>query len=70
MEAANIYADPDKNMRDYLDSIKEVEVNNPYRSKSDTELEDLFIKVQSGTSLLSAKKRQFIIDEVNRRAEL
>ena len=70
MEAANIYADPDKNMRDYLDSISEVEVNNPYRSKSDTELEDLFIKVQSGTSLLSAKKRQFIIDEVNRRAEL
>lgn len=70
MEAARIYADPEKDMNDYLDSISEVEVNNPYRSKSDTELEDLFIKVQSGTSLLSAKKRQFIIDEVNRRAEL
>lgn len=70
MEAARIYADPNKDFNDYLDSISQTEVTNPYRDKRDDELEDLFIQVQSGNSRLSAKKRQFIIDEVNRRAEL
>ena len=70
MEAARIYADPQKDFNDYLDSISDTEVTNPYRDKRDDELEDLFIQVQSGNSRLSAKKRQFIIDEVNRRAEL
>ena len=70
MEAAYEFADPEKDMRDYLNKIKVVEVTNPYRRKSDTELTQLFIEVQSGNSRLSAKKRQFIIDEVNRRAEL
>lgn len=70
MEAARIYADPEKDFEDYLNSISETEVNNPYRGTSDDDLEQLYIKVMSGTSLLSAKKRQAIIDEVNRRAEL
>ena len=70
MEAARIYADPEKDFEDYLNSISETEVNNPYTSTSDDELEQLYIKVMSGTSLLSAKKRQAIIDEANRRAEL
>jgi hypothetical protein len=70
MEAARIYANPEKDFEDYLNSISETEVNNPYTSTSDDELEQLYIKVMSGTSLLSAKKRQAIIDEANRRAEL
>jgi len=70
MEAARIYSDPDKDFDDYLDSISNTEVNNPYSGTSDDDLEELYVKVMSGTSLLSAKKRQAIIDEVNRRAEL
>ena len=70
MEAARIYANPEKDFEDYLNSISETEVNNPYASTPDDDLEQLYIKVMSGTSLLSAKKRQAIIDEANRRAEL
>ena len=70
VEAARIYADPEKDFNDYLDNITATEVTNPYLNKSDDELENLFLEVQSGNSRLSAKKRQFIIDEVNRRAEL
>lgn len=70
MEAARVYADPNKDFNDYLDSIKEKEVTNPYSGKSDDELEQLYLEVMSGNSNLSAKKRQYIIDEANRRAEL
>jgi hypothetical protein len=70
MEAARVYADPNKDFNDYLDSIKQKEVTNPYSGKSDDELEQLYLEVMSGNSNLSAKKRQYIIDEANRRAEL
>ena len=70
MEAARVYADPNKDFNDYLDSIKEKEVTNPYSGKSDDDLEQLYLEVMSGNSNLSAKKRQYIIDEANRRAEL
>ena len=70
MEAARIYADPEKNFEDYLDSLEEVEITNPYNEKSDDELEQLYIQVMSGTSNISVKNRQLIIDEADRRAEL
>jgi len=70
MEAARVYADPNKDFNDYLDSIKQKEVTNPYSGKPDDELEQLYLEVMSGSSNLSAKKRQYIIDEANRRAEL
>lgn len=69
MEAARIYADPDKNFDDYLDSLEKVKVENPYSKKSFEELEKLYIPIMDGTSPLSAKNRQFVIDEVKRRAE-
>ncbi len=70
MEAARIYADPEKNFEDYLDSLEEVEITNPYNEKSDDELEQLYIQVMSGASNISVKNRQLIIDEADRRAEL
>jgi len=70
MEAARIYADPEKNFEDYLDSLEEVQITNPYNEKSDDELEQLYIQVMSGASNISVKNRQLIIDEADRRAEL
>ena len=70
MEAARIYADPEQNFDDYLKSLEEVEISNPYSETPDDELEQLFIQVMSGTSNISVKNRQFIVDEVDRRAEL
>ena len=70
MEAARIYADPEQNFNDYLKSLEEVEISNPYNETPDDELEQLFIQVMSGTSNISVKNRQFIVDEVDRRAEL
>ena len=70
MEAARIYADPEQNFDDYLKSLEEVEISNPYNETPDDELEQLFIQVMSGTSNISVKNRQFIVDEVDRRAEL
>lgn len=70
MEAARIYADPEQNFDDYLKSLEEIEISNPYSETPDDELEQLFIQVMSGTSNISVKNRQFIVDEVDRRAEL
>ncbi len=70
MEAARIYADPDQNFQDYLKSLEKVEITNPYNQTPDDELEQLYIQVMSGTSNISVKNRQFIVDEVDRRAEL
>ena len=70
MEAARIYADPNQNFEDYLDTLEKVEIDNPYKTTSDDDLERLYLEVMSGTSPLSPKQRQFVVDEVARRAEL
>lgn len=71
MKAARIMADPQKDYDDYLDTLENLEVKpNPYKTKSDDDLEQLYIEVMSGTSNLSVKNRQFIVDEADRRAQL
>ncbi len=71
MAAARIMADPQKDYNDYLDTLEDLEVKpNPYKTKSDDDLEQLYIEVMSGTSNLSVKNRQFIVDEADRRAQL
>ena len=64
-----ILADPEKSMADWLATMKEKEVINPYADMSRDDLTDLYLEVERGTSQLSPKNRQFIVDEVNRRAE-
>jgi len=71
MKAARTMADPQKDYDDYLDTLEDLEVKpNPYKTKSDDDLEQLYIEVMSGTSNLSVKNRQFIVDEADRRAQL
>lgn len=71
MAAARIMANPQKDYNDYLDTLEDLEVKpNPYKTKSDDDLEQLYIEVMSGTSNLSVKNRQFIVDEADRRAQL
>ena len=69
IEAARVYADPDKDFNDYLDTLGEVKVQNPYAGTSREQLTKLYLAVQAGTSNLSPKKRQQILDEWDRRAE-
>jgi hypothetical protein len=71
MQAARTMADPQKDYDDYLDTLEDLEGKpNPYKTKSDDDLEQLYIEVMSGTSNLSVKNRQFIVDEADRRAQL
>ena len=71
MAAARIMANPQKDYNDYLDTLENLETKqNPYKTKSDDDLEQLYIEVMSGTSNLSVKNRQFIVDEADRRAQL
>lgn len=72
VEAARYQSDPNLTMKDYVEqmSAKSKEIENPYKTVSDDDLEKLAIEVMSGDSTLSARSRQLIIDEVDRRAGL
>ena len=70
-KAAKYLQNSDNTIEGYIDNIlSKQEVVNNYTETSDDELERLFREVKSGTSNLVPEKRQMIIDEVKRRANL
>ena len=72
VEAARFLSKDGNTMEMYVDQIlgKQDTVENPYKGKSDDELETLYVEVMSGNSTLPPARRQRIIDEANRRAGL
>ncbi len=72
VEAARFLSKDGNTIEMYVDQIlgKQEQVENPYKGKSDDELETLYVEVMSGNSTLAPARRQRIIDEAERRAGL
>ena len=71
LNAARIFANPQKNYDDYLNTLENLEVKpNPYKETPHQELMRLVAEVQSGNSTLPPETRQQILDEARERAGL
>ena len=71
LNAARIFANPQKDYDDYLDTLENLEVKtNPYKETPHNELMTLVAEVQSGNSTLPPETRQQILDEARERAGL
>ena len=71
LNAARIFANPQKDYDDYLDTLENLEVKpNPYKETPHQELMRLVAEVQSGSSTLPPETRQQILDEARERAGL
>ena len=71
MKAAQYLTDPNNTIGMYIENVLDKqEVVNDYVDTEFDELEELFLEVKSGNSMLIPEKRQMIIDEMKRRAGL